>query len=93
LIRIFNPSHSSPKAIQTYQGHAYEVLDIAVSSDNSRFASVGGDKTVFLWDVARAEVLKRFSGHSGRCNAVVLGGEDDSVVISGNTSACTSEVG
>ena len=54
---------------------------------------MGGDKTVFLWDVARAEVLKRFSGHSGRCNTVVLGGEDDSVVISGNASASPSEVG
>jgi len=54
---------------------------------------VGGDKTVFLWDVARAEVLRRFSGHSGRCNAVVFGGEDDSVVITGKTSTCTSEVG
>lgn len=30
--------------VNTYSGHGYEVLGIAVSTDNSRFASCGGDR-------------------------------------------------
>ena len=70
--------------MQKYSAHGYEVLDIAVTEDNARFASVGGDKQVFLWDVATARTLRRWSGHYGRVNCVGFGGEDDSVVISGS---------
>jgi WD40 repeat protein len=59
------------------------VLDLAVTADNARFASVGGDRLVFLWDVATATTLRRWSGHGGRVNAVALAGEGDSVVASG----------
>lgn len=97
-IRLFNPAkasaepfHTGPGVrpsglVQTYVGHAYEVLDLAVSPDNARFASVGGDKHVLLWDVANATVLRRFEGHTGRCNAVAWGGtvDDGGVIISGN---------
>ncbi|KAI4143570.1 MAG: hypothetical protein LQ340_006957, partial [Diploschistes diacapsis] len=67
--------------VQSYSAHGYEVLDIAVTSDNARFASVGGDRQVFLWDVAQGKTLKRWTGHSGRINAVDFGGEG-SVVVS-----------
>lgn len=33
-------------------GHGWEVYDLDISTDNSRIASCGGDKMVFLWDVA-----------------------------------------
>lgn len=59
------------------------MLDIAVTADNARFASVGGDKTLFLWDVATARTLRRWAGHAGRVNAVGLGGEGGQVVVSG----------
>jgi len=59
------------------------VLDIAVTEDNARFASVGGDRQVFLWDVATGRTLRRWSGHGGRVNAVSFGGEGGSVVVSG----------
>ena len=45
--------------------------------------SVGGDKTVFLWDVATAKTLRRFGGHLARVNACAFGGEGGSVVVSG----------
>ncbi|EAU30425.1 predicted protein [Aspergillus terreus NIH2624] len=52
---ITNNSGSSPTEtstpIQKYEAHGYTVLDIAVAADNARFASVGGDRQVFLWDV------------------------------------------
>ncbi|KAL8711419.1 MAG: hypothetical protein Q9220_004077 [cf. Caloplaca sp. 1 TL-2023] len=91
-IRLYNPAKSSSLApgsglVQTYSAHGYEVLDLSVTKDNARFASVGGDKQVFLWDVATARTLKRWSGHFGRVNCVDFGGEDGSVVVSGSFDA------
>lgn len=78
--------------MQTYAGHAHEVLDIAVSSDNARFASVGGDKYVLLWDVALAKVLRRWEGHAGRINACAWGGDgrEDGIVASGMDGSASS---
>jgi len=59
------------------------VLDLAVAEDNARFVSVGGDKTVFLWDVQTANTLRRFNGHAGKVECCAFAGEDDSVVVSG----------
>ncbi|KAK3679724.1 hypothetical protein LTR78_000100 [Recurvomyces mirabilis] len=81
-IRLFNPL--TGKLIQKFSAHGYGVLDLAVADDNARFASVGGDKTVFLWDVATAQTLRRFQGHAGRVNAVAFGGEGDAAVVSGS---------
>ena len=49
--------------IQKYEAHGYSVLDVAVASDNARFASVGGDRQVFLWDVEHGGTTRRWSGH------------------------------
>ncbi|KAK4203873.1 putative mitogen-activated protein kinase organizer 1 [Triangularia verruculosa] len=99
-IRLYNPSSTTQpptgtgpptgRLIQTYTGaHSYEVLSLSVSSQNDRFASSGGDRTVFLWDVSTATTLRRFgsnsttSSHTGRVNTVLFSGHDDSLVISG----------
>ena len=77
------------RLIQTYSAHGYEVLSLSVSGDNARFASAGGDRAVFLWDVASAQTLRRFGGgagahgHSARINSVCFAGEDDSLLVSG----------
>jgi len=42
---------------------------------------------VFLWDVATARTLRRWSGHFGRVNCVGFGGDGDSVVVSGEPPA------
>ncbi|PSR94286.1 WD domain-containing protein [Coniella lustricola] len=82
-------STSVPEArlIQSYQAHSHEILSLAVAADNARFASAGGDRTVFLWDVATAQTIRRFShatdGHVGRVNCVAIAGADDSLVVSG----------
>lgn len=39
---------------------------------------------MFLWDVASATTIRRFSGHAGKVEAVSFGGEDSSVVVSGS---------
>ncbi|KAI0199017.1 WD40-repeat-containing domain protein [Astrocystis sublimbata] len=90
-------SSSSPqipegRLVQSYSAHGYEVLSLSVSADNARFASAGGDRSVFLWDVASAQTLRRFGGgsshgHSARINSVCFAGEDDALLISGGLDA------
>jgi len=57
------------------------VRDVAISKDNARFASCGGDKVFFLWDVATARVVRKFTGHAQMINAVAFN-EEGSVVLS-----------
>lgn len=73
------------RLVQTYKVHGYEVLSLDVGTSNEHFVSAGGDRSVFLWDVATASTLRRFGGlhgHTGRINAVKFAGESDSVVVS-----------
>ncbi|RDW71502.1 hypothetical protein BP6252_08065 [Coleophoma cylindrospora] len=102
-IRLYNPSRPAAAAsqnplepvratqlIQTYSAHGYEVLDISVARDNASFASVGGDRNVFLWDVTTAKTIRRFGGNQGhtrRVNSVTFAGADDSVLVSGSFDA------
>lgn len=69
--------------IQRYEAHGYSVLDVAVAADNARFASVGGDRQVFLWDVEQGMTIKRWGGHNSRVEAVQFAGDGDSLVVSG----------
>lgn len=86
--------------VQTYAAHGYEVLSLRVAADNARFASAGGDRAVFLWDVASAQTLRRFGssgsgvsaggaqgGHTARVNAVCFAGDGDALVVSGGLDA------
>ncbi|KAI9766283.1 MAG: hypothetical protein M1840_006697 [Geoglossum simile] len=83
-ILLHNPSNGN--LVQTYDAHGYEVLDLAVASDNARFASVGGDKQAFLWDVATARTLRRFTGHFSRINTCAFNW-DASVLATGSFDA------
>ncbi|KAI1863775.1 uncharacterized protein JN550_009475 [Neoarthrinium moseri] len=75
------------RLIQSYSAHGYEVLSLSIAADNARFASAGGDRSVFLWDVATAQTIRRLGGnqqsHSGRINCVAFGGDDDALLVSG----------
>jgi WD40 repeat protein len=76
--------------IQKYVAHGYPILDIAVSADNQTFASVGGDRAVFLWDVQNNEgTVRRFGSntnqaHTQRITCVCFAGQDDGVLASGS---------
>eukprot|EP00887_Chlorella_sp_A99_P003979 scaffold11.g3979.t1 len=87
-VRLWNPHRSM--LIKTYTGHGYEVRDVAVTADNSKFASCGGDRQLFLWDVASANIIRKFRGHDAAINAVryspscevlVTGGYDQAVKV------------
>jgi WD40 repeat protein len=49
------------------------------SHDNAKFASGGGDRTVFVWDVATGQTTRRLPGHIGKVNAVEF--NDDATVL------------
>lgn len=61
-------------------------IDVCVyadsAHDNSRFASSGGDRQVFLWDVMTGQTIRRIPGHMGKIFAVEFN-EDASVLASG----------
>eukprot|EP00746_Dinoflagellata_sp_MGD_P000194 gnl/MRDRNA2_/MRDRNA2_100354_c0_seq1.p1 gnl/MRDRNA2_/MRDRNA2_100354_c0~~gnl/MRDRNA2_/MRDRNA2_100354_c0_seq1.p1 ORF type:complete len:303 (-),score=54.13 gnl/MRDRNA2_/MRDRNA2_100354_c0_seq1:67-975(-) len=70
-VRLWNP-HSG-LFVKEYKGpHNHEINDIAITEDNSRFVTVGGDKFAFLWDVASGRVIRKFSGHERKINAVAF---------------------
>jgi len=79
------PSSAAPKAFFIKQyggGHSKEITNITVNSSNSHFATCGGDKSVFLWDVVKGTILRRFEGHSSRVNCLDMN-HDGSVLASG----------
>ncbi|QUC18877.1 uncharacterized protein UV8b_03118 [Ustilaginoidea virens] len=105
-IRLYNPFPSKAQAeayakgpvpqgrlIQTYAAHGYEVLSLDVAANNEKFVSGGGDRAVFLWDVATAVTTRRFGGnvhgHTARINCVRFAGEEDSLVVSGGFDTST----
>lgn len=69
--------------IKEYAAHNNRVLDIAVARDNASFASCGGDKMVFMWDVASGRVSRRLIGHEQRVNCVAYN-EESSILLSGS---------
>jgi mitogen-activated protein kinase organizer 1 len=96
-IRLYNPAKAPPSSIapptstahtpglvNKYTAHGYEVLSIDVNAENDKFVSTGGDKTVFLWDVQTAQTIRRWTGHAGRVNRGVFGGDKDSIIATGS---------
>jgi len=80
-VRLWNPDLGTE--IKKYAAHGYEVLSVCVSHDNSKLASGGGDRSVFLWDVVTGTTIRRISGHMGKIFAVEFN-EDSSVLASGS---------
>ena len=96
-IRLYNPQKAPPSSVapaasnayppglvNKYSAHGYEVLSIDVNTDNDKFVSTGGDKTIFVWDVQTAQTVRRFTGHAGRVNRGVFGGDGDGIIGTGS---------
>ena len=54
---------------------------------NARIASGGGDRAVFVWDVRRADPLRRLPGHGARVNAVAFAALEDALLLSASFDA------
>ena len=52
-----------------------------------RFASCGGDRQVFLWDVSTGSIIRKFRGHDGAVNAVRYSSNCDILVSAGYDQA------
>ncbi|EEB93276.1 hypothetical protein MPER_08092, partial [Moniliophthora perniciosa FA553] len=78
-VRLFNASLGTE--IKAFAAHGYEVLSITVAHDNAKFASSGGDRSSFVWDVATGMTTRRLAGHMGKINVVEFN-DDASVVAS-----------
>ena len=52
-----------------------------------RFASCGGDRQVFLWDVSTGNVIRKFRGHDGAVNSVKYSPNNEIVVSGGYDQA------
>ncbi|PVU88470.1 hypothetical protein BB561_005835 [Smittium simulii] len=50
---------------------------------SKRFASCGGDKTVFLWDIERGDIPRKYGGHTMRINTVCMN-QEGSLLLSGS---------
>ena len=74
MVLLWNPwrdtDGAAPVPIKAYEVHNHRVLDLAISADNCSFASCGGDRTVFVWDVTSGKVARRLHGHEQRINCV-----------------------
>ena len=87
VIMLWNPHKDDPSDIgsalhiKSYSGvHGYSVLDVALANDNSKFASAGGDKSAFFWDVSTGRVIRRIQAHSHRINSIAMN-EESSVLF------------
>lgn len=59
--------------VKTYEAvQNREVFDIAIFQDNGRFASCGGDKTFFLWDVLTGKYIRKITAHMSKINTLAL---------------------
>lgn len=57
--------------------------DLSRAADNVTFASVGGDRACFYWDVSTGRIIRRFQGHSQRLTSVAYN-EQGNVIASGS---------
>lgn len=99
LVKLWNPFGNYSQPIQAYSGHSWDVVDIAMytnpscdqkllifgfrAADNVTFASVGGDRACFYWDVSTGRIIRRFQGHSQRLTSVAYS-DAGNVIASGS---------
>eukprot|EP01083_Nonionella_stella_P054640 144232_1 len=82
VIRLYNPYKSL--LIKSYEGHGYDVQCIKFDHNTkTTFASCGGDKNTFIWDIKTGKILRKLWGHSQRINCLSFN-EQFNVIISGS---------
>lgn len=84
IIRLYNPYKSL--LIKQYKGgHGYDIQCIKIDNDTKDiFASCGGDKSIFLWDIKTGKIIRKFWGHSKRINCLSFNHPMNNVIVSGS---------
>jgi len=54
------------KIFYVFSIHGSEILDVVASHDNSKFATAGLDRKVFLTDVSTGKVLRKIRAHDDK---------------------------
>jgi mitogen-activated protein kinase organizer 1 len=80
-LRLWNSGTGA--AVKVYEGHSWDVCDVAVGADNNSLASCAG-KEVLVHDVVSGEVVRRLRGHEARVNCLCFSSADRSVLFTGS---------
>ncbi|KAF6019587.1 hypothetical protein EB796_022113 [Bugula neritina] len=73
-LKLWNPTRQL--LIKSYKNiHGSEILDVVASHDNSKFATAGLDRKVFLTDVSTGKVLRKIRAHDDKVNTVKFNSE------------------
>jgi mitogen-activated protein kinase organizer 1 len=81
-IKLWNPYKGI--LIKSYDNiNNHDVLDIAITIDNSVFASCGLDKQIYLVDSITGNINRRFYGHNGRINTIAFNSSEN-IIASGS---------
>src|SRR6266446_4767261 len=81
---IFTYLLSPNRGTFSYGDHDGKIKALAWSSDSKRIASVGGDKTIRVWDASTGRAILVSAKHSLGVNAVVLSPDGKRVASGGN---------
>jgi WD40 repeat protein len=74
---------SSRALIRTLEGHSSSINSIAITSDNSKIVSGGGDNMIKVWDMDTGKLLNTLNGHSDSVRSVSIT-SDNSKIVSGS---------
>lgn len=78
-VSLYNPGKGL--MIMNYKNlHNYDVSSLAISSDNSKFVTGGGDRNVLLTDVAEGKFVRKYTGHTARVNSVCYNNSGNVIV-------------
>jgi len=78
---------SNWQVTKRFKGHDHQIYGAAFTPDGSRVVTASWDKSIRIWDVQSAKLVKKVSGaHDGRIyNVVIPRGASEPIAVSGGT--------